>query len=232
MTTVTDRGNTDSSSSITNYKVGGSDFTPAEDDIILVFMLDNELQSSTTITGWGATWEDIGQVSPGADKCKIFAARIGASPSSDRPDVTYGTASPFSAVCFQMSGIDTSGTAADKFIQVASFNVYNPTSPYSLPSLSAFAKASNLSLNTTSIRTNNVFSAQTSPAFTQAVQSAGSVGRTTAAFYYDAEEVDQVVTGTNFGGRRILGFACELDVASGGGPTGGFTNSLSLMGAG
>ena len=220
MTTVTDRGGSESSGTPTSYDVGPSDFTPLENDMIIIALNDAEFDSATTVTGWSASWFLLGERIQGPERFKCYAARMGASPGSDRPNVVYSTGSPYSAICFQLNGIDTSGTVLSKFIQKDTFNIYNATNPYTLtPDLNAFAKSSNMSINIVSMRRDAVYTAQSG--FTLAASNNGDATETRniAAFYQDSEQVTQSIQESTsvFGGRSNLGIKIELDVAAAGG---------------
>ena len=229
MTTVTDRGGQEDNGTPTSYDVGPSDFTPLENDIIIIGINDSELDSATTITGWSATWFLVGQQAQGPERFKCYAARMGASPGSDRPNVSYTTGSAYTAICFQLNGIDTSGTVLDKFVQAVTFNIYNATDPFTLTDLSAFAKSSNMSLNMVSLRANAVYTAQSGFTLAASNNGDGTTARNIAAFYQDSEQITQSIqeSTTTFGGRSNLGIKIELDVAAAGGgtsPKGPFTH--------
>lgn len=136
----------------------GDTFTPAENDIIVVFNVANDATAHTTVTGWGATWTQILAPS-GTLNYSIWAARMGASPGSSQANIDFGGGSiNYCAGVIQIAGAHTTAAigvgGSNLFRQVTPLTTYDPASPYSATALSAFASATNLALTLAGISAN------------------------------------------------------------------------------
>lgn len=137
----------------------GDTFTPNQNDIIVVWNVANDATPHTTVTGWGATWTQILAPS-GALNFSVWACRIGASPGSSRAFIDFGGGSTnYSAGVIQIAGAHTTaalGVGGSNLFRQAPTPVttYDPASPMSATTLSAFASSTNLSLTLAGISTN------------------------------------------------------------------------------
>lgn len=137
----------------------GDTFTPNQNDIIVVWNVANDATPHTAVTGWGATWTQI--IAPsGALNFSVWACRIGASPGSGRAFIDFGGGSTnYSAGVIQIAGAHTTATigvgGSNLFRQAPTpVTTYDPASPMSATTLSAFASATNLALTLAGISTN------------------------------------------------------------------------------
>ncbi len=210
--TITDRG-ANEASYITSMSAGDT-FTPSQNDIIVVAASTNSSIAWTSVSGWGATWSQVGSiVGSSGGRLHVWAARIGASPGSDDATINFSSSNAASAVTFQIAGADASGSVSSIFLQNQTVANYNPTSPLAIPSLSSFASATNLSLSFGAMSSNNNFTPQSG--WTEAAQaSLGTNGFNVAAFYKDSEDTTQTVEGTLFSYRWVNGMGFEVAEAS------------------
>ena len=232
--TVTGRGATEVA-----YTTGGDvgdTFTPSENDVICVAISWRRLARLDDISGWSATWHEIGNFEgAGGIGTSLWAARMGASPGSDVANINVTGSESLSAVVFQIAGGNTTAGldsigAGKFFVQSQDDQAYNASSPFSITALSAFADASNLSLTLGSISTNNNFTPQAG--WTEAQQaSLSTVSFNIAAMYKATAETLHTVEGTSFAFRHLTGVALECAIApsvSGGGIRNPFGGPLSM----
>lgn len=146
--TVTGQGATEVNY-VTSTDVGNA-FTPNEDDIVVLAAYVNAATSFTGVSGWSATFVEI-EVLDGVNvDLHVWAARMGASPGSDTLNVNMGFSTNISAVVVQIAGANTTKTvglgASDLFVQSQKVAQYDPANPLAIPTLSAYASSTNLSL--------------------------------------------------------------------------------------
>ena len=122
--TIIDRG-----SGLFLYSSGGGDigdtFTPAEDDIILVASShDNSTVDITAVAAanWNITFTEVTGSLWGSqsDRLGLWVGRVGASPTSDRVNITRSGAGNTRSRVIQITGCKTSGTAQSIFQQTSS----------------------------------------------------------------------------------------------------------------
>lgn len=128
----------------------GDTFTPAQNDIMVVINAANDATPHTGVAGWGYNLTQVLAPS-GALNYSVWAARIGGSPTSGRANIDFGGGSTnYTAGVIQIAGAHTSAAigvgGANLFRQLAALTTYDPASPYSGTTLSAFASATNLAL--------------------------------------------------------------------------------------
>jgi len=209
--TVTDRG-TGEGIFITSDTVGDT-FTPNENDLMIFAANKNISTSFATVTGWGATWFEI--IVFGTSDVHIWAARMGSSPGSDEVNIT-GSSFRYAGIVFQIAGAKQSGSVADLFVQEKKVSSYNPTSPLAIPTLSAYASATNLSLSFGGANTNS-FTPQSG--WTEINDHPSGNGDRISANYFDGEDNTHTVEGDPFAFRDVTGIGFEIAeeaVAAGG----------------
>lgn len=209
--TVTDRGSNEAD--YVSSMDAGDTFTAVEDDIIVIAVSANIGTSFTSVTGWGATWSEILIIS----NLHIWAARIGASPGSDEATINFSGTASASAITVQIAGVSTSGSVSSVFIQNQTVSQYNATSPLAIPTLAAFASATNLSLSFAGASVNNNFTPQSG--WTQAAQASDAFNNfNVAGFFKTSEDTTQTVEGTLFGYNTMKGVGFEVaeEVVAGG----------------
>jgi hypothetical protein len=201
---------------------------PAIDSVVVVSIAHDD--ETMSVSGYGETFTQIGnKVGLNTRDLAIFAAII---TSTNTTAVTItGTTLGCWAITTEYEGLDVSGSVSDVFVQSASDAVYNPSSPaWALPTLpSSFSNADNIALTIGTSSVNRVnLTADTS--YTQAgyYSSNSDVG----AWYYEGEDLTQRLIGSSnaFAYARLVGFAFELAIVTGGGDTSvsGTTDALTL----
>lgn len=221
--TVTGQGFTEGSYAAT--AAVGNTFTPAENDIIVMFNVCNGTASHTSVTGWGATWVEL--VAPTATNLNlsVWAARMGAAPGSSQATIDFAAASDsYSAGVIQIAGAHTTLTVAtgtgNLFRQSQVSENYNPASPMSITSLSAYASATNLSLTIGAIGSNLPLAPKTG--FTQVIEASGTTYNPNvwAAYMASEDTAHQILeqTAGDFDYKTVAGAAFEIvEAAAGGG---------------
>jgi len=196
----------------------GDTFTPSENDIICVAVTGTADAALNAVTGWGATWYEVGTWQTAYPVVTLWAARMGASPGSSVVNVDITASTQVSCIVFQIAGADTTATvegvgAGKLFLQAQSTRQYNPSSPMSITALSSFGSSTNLSLTLCGIPANNAFTPQSG--WTEAEQaSLGTVAYNVAAMYKAAEDTSHTVEGDLFNWRYVTGVALEMAEAS------------------
>lgn len=211
--TLTGRGTTKA-----EYTTGGNVgdvFTPAENDVVVVVVNCTTATTFSNVTGWGATWAQVGYVNGTNHHVHIWAARIGASPGSGQVNVTLPSSTSYAADVFQIAGASTSGGVASVFLQSQSANVYNPTPPMAIPALSAFASATNLTLVIGADKNNLTHTADTGFTILQQ-SSAGNPSFHTCISYQEGEDTSCNINSTGFDYKWISGIAFEVVEETGG----------------
>lgn len=217
----------------------GDTFTPAQNDIIVVFNVANDATPHTGVSGWGATWTQILAPS-GVLNYSVFAARMGASPGSGQANIDFGGASiNYTAGVIQIAGASTSAAigvgGSNLFRQLVALTTYDPASPYSGTTLSAYASATNLALTLAGISTNLPLNPKAG--FTELLEASGATYNPNVYASYKAgsDTVHQVseATAGDFDFKNVCVIAIEmLEDAGGGGGGSVAANRSALLGVG
>lgn len=201
----------------------GDTFTPAQNDIIIVFNVANDATPHTTVTGWGATWTQILAPS-GTLNYSVWAARMGASPGSSQANIDFGGSSTnYSAGVIQIAGANTTAAigvgGSNLFRQVTPLTTYDPASPYAITALSAFASSTNLSLTLGGIGSDLPLSPKSG--FTELLESSGATYNPNVYASYKVTEdtAHQLLEATagDFDFKNVIGVAIEMLEDAGGG---------------
>lgn len=204
----------------------GSAFTPAENDIVIMFNVCNGTASHTSVTGWSATWVELVAPTTTTLNVSVWAARIGASPGSGQPTIDFAAASDsYTAGVLQISGAHTTLSVAtgtgNLFRQAQTSENYNPASPMAITALSAYASATNLSLTLGAISSNLPLAPKSG--FTEVLESSGAGYNPNvwAAYRTSEDTAHQVLeqTAGDFDYKTVAGVAFEIVEAAGGGAT-------------
>lgn len=217
----------------------GNTFTPAENDIIIVFNTSTSATPHDGVTGWGASFGQIlAPTTQGGLNVTAWAARIGASPGSGQANIDFGGASVnYTAAVIQISGANTTAAigvgGSSLFRQVAALGAYDPASPFSITALSAFSSSTNLSLTLGALSTNLGIAPKSG--FTEIIESSGATYQPNvwAAYKTSSDTAHQLVEEVNgdFNYQNVLGVAIEmLEAASGGTSITPTAGSLALTG--
>lgn len=200
----------------------GDTFTPAADDIIVVFNVANDSTPHTTVTGWGATWVQLLAPS-GALNYSVWACRIGASPGSSRAFIDFGGGSTnYCAGVIQITGCNNTAPigvgGSNLFRQLAALTTYDPASPYSATALSAFSSATNLSLTLAGISANLPLTPKSG--FTELLEASGITYNPNVYASYKAgsdtaHQVSETTAG-DFDFKNVAIVAIEVLEAAGG----------------
>jgi len=203
----------------------GDVFTPAQDDIILVFSAMNNTSPHDAVTGWGATWVQLQAPTGTNNNFTVWAARMGASPGSGQVNIDFGAASANHASgVIQISGAHTTaaiGTGgANLFRQLVASSAYDPASPFSITALSAFASTTNLSLTLGCISTNLPITPKAG--FTELLESSGATYNPNVWCSYkvteDGSQNMNEATAGDFDFKYLTGIAIEILEAGGSPP--------------
>jgi len=183
-------------------------FTPATDSIIVCAIAhDGE---TMTVSGFGVTFTQIAtKVGTSSRDLDIYAGII-SSPVSGRVVITGSVVNAWAATT-EIEGADTSGSVSSAFVQNTSAAVYSASTPYSLPTLSAFASSTNLSLTAGQLSSSGTIVADTG--YTEAAYNSGN---SDVGIYYKTSEdtTQRLVAGSYFIYRHLVGFAMEVAAAS------------------
>ena len=114
---ITNRGSDGNTYSQSPSAVGDT-FTPTEGNIIIVGVRQSS-NYFTSMAGWGITFVQINNTNVGGGilRTGIWAGIVGSSPGSDSLDITSSAANQWEVAIIELSGADTTGTAAGVFVQ-------------------------------------------------------------------------------------------------------------------
>jgi len=214
--TVTARGG--SNGYETSPDVGDTAFTPAANSLMVIASIawDGDVSGGG---GWSASWSQVGaSLSIGSNVLKIFAAKMGATPGSDRASITTGSQLNHDTVVLEISGHDNSLSIANIFpsAQWISEATYGTTTanPIGTGFPSAFASSTNATLVVNgSIDVAQTFTPQSG--FASIVEHSILQGAVDV-HWNDVEESDPEYD-PNLGSDDVGAIALEVVEASGGG---------------